>query len=83
MKDEWQLQDAKNRFSEVVERALKKGPQTVTRRGVEAVVVVAADEFRRLTAPAGSLVEFLRSSPLVGVDLDAARDPDPGREVAL
>ena len=83
MKDEWQLQEAKNRFSEVVDRALKRGPQTVTRRGVEAVVVVAADEFRRLTAPAGSLVEFLRSSPLVGIDLDVTRDPDPGREVEL
>jgi len=83
MKDEWQLQEAKNRFSEVVERALKKGPQTVTRRGVEAVVVVAADEFRRLNAPSTSLVEFLRSSPLVGTDLDVARDPDSGREIAF
>ncbi|MCK9461876.1 MAG: type II toxin-antitoxin system Phd/YefM family antitoxin [Proteobacteria bacterium] len=83
MKDEWQLQEAKNRFSEVVERALKRGPQTVTRRGVEAVVVVAADEFRRLSAPSISFVEFLRSSPLVAADLDVTRDPDPGREVSF
>ena len=83
MKDEWQLQDAKNRFSEVVERALKKGPQTITRRGVEAVVVVSAEEFRRLGAPATSLVEFLRASPLVGAELALERDADEGREVSL
>ena len=83
MKDEWQLQEAKNRLSEVVERAMKKGPQSITRRGVEAVVVVSSKRWREITAPATGLVEFLRSSPLVGEDLDLERDPDAGREVAL
>ena len=45
----WQLQEAKNRLSEVVERALHEGPQTVTKRGKEAVVIVSADTFKRLS----------------------------------
>lgn len=83
MKNEWQIQEAKNRFSEVVDRALKNGPQTVTRRGKEAVVIVAADEYRKLNSPPLSLVAFLRASPLLGEELDTERDRDTGREVAL
>jgi antitoxin Phd len=44
----WQLQDAKARFSEFLDAALKKGPQVVTRRGVEAAVLVPIEEWRRL-----------------------------------
>jgi antitoxin Phd len=44
----WQLQDAKARFSEFLDAALRKGPQVVTRRGVEAAVLVPIDEWRRL-----------------------------------
>jgi antitoxin Phd len=49
----WTLQDAKNRFSAVVDAALAGRPQEVTRRGRPAVVVVSADEYRRLLAGAG------------------------------
>lgn len=65
----WQLQQAKNRFSEVVEDALHEGPQTVTRRGEPVVVVVAIDTWRRLTVPAPSLKDYLRSAPLEGLVL--------------
>ncbi|MBI2606673.1 MAG: type II toxin-antitoxin system Phd/YefM family antitoxin [Deltaproteobacteria bacterium] len=61
----WQLQDAKNRFSEVVDKAIDEGPQTVTRRGEEAVVVIAAREFRDLVRPKTPLAEFFARSPLV------------------
>jgi antitoxin Phd len=44
----WQLQEAKARFSEFLDAALKKGPQVVTRRGVEAAVLVPIEEWRRL-----------------------------------
>jgi prevent-host-death family protein len=44
----WQLQDAKARFSEFLDAALTKGPQVVTRRGVEAAVLVPIGEWRRL-----------------------------------
>jgi antitoxin Phd len=80
----WQLQDAKNRLSEVVRKASAEGPQVITLRGDDAVVVVAADEYARLTRrPDDSLVDFLRKSPLGGVDLDLARSRDTGRPVAL
>ena len=59
----WQLQEAKQRFSELVRRALEEGPQTVTRRGEEVVVVVPAEEFRRLTGDKPDFKEFLMSAP--------------------
>ena len=83
MKTIWPLQDAKNRFSEVVEVALTKGPQWVTRRGREAVVVVSAKEFVRRNKVRESLAEFFHKSPLQGLDLDGVRSRDTGRPVDL
>jgi antitoxin Phd len=80
----WQLQEAKNRLSEVVRRAREEGPQVITLRGDEAVVVLDADEYRRLARrPKGSLVNFFRKSPLVGVELDLTRSHDTGRDIEL
>ena len=79
----WQLQDAKNRLSEVCDKAFSEGPQTITRRGEPAVVVVSVKEYHRLTTPATSLLEFFQQSPLKGIDLDIERDRDPGREAEL
>lgn len=79
----WQLQQAKNRLSELVEEALKHGPQTISRRGVETAVVLSIEEYRRLARPKTRLVEFFRSSPLMGVELDLERSPDLVREVEL
>lgn len=83
MKRVWPLQDAKNKLSEVVDRAVEEGPQTITRRGREAAVVVSIEDFSRLTRPQESLVRFLRNSPLAGADLDLERDADYGRKVEL
>jgi antitoxin Phd len=79
----WRLHDARNRFSEVVDKALAEGPQIVTRRGEEVVVIVAKEEYARLRKSRPSLVEFFRSSPLVGVDLDLERDRSRPRELEL
>jgi prevent-host-death family protein len=80
-KSTWQLQEAKARFSEVVTRALEEGPQTVTRRGREAVVIVAADSFRR-SSSARRPRDFFRQGPFLdGVDLD--RDCSLPRRVDL
>jgi prevent-host-death family protein len=80
----WQLQEAKNRLSEVVRRAREEGPQVITLRGDEAVVVLDANEYRRLARrPKGSLVDFFRKSPLVGVELDLTRSHDTGRDIEL
>jgi antitoxin Phd len=75
----WQLQDAKNRFSEVVDRALEAGPQTVTRRGEPVVVVVSVETWNRLAEEAPSLKEYLRSAPGA---LEIPRD-DPDRADVL
>lgn len=74
MKKTWQLQEAKNRFSEVVDRALRDGPQEVSRHGKKAVVVVSCEEFDRMKRGSDSLVAFLRKSPLRGLELERPRD---------
>lgn len=78
----WQLQEAKNKLSEVVERAGTEGPQTITRHGVPVAVVVSAEAFRR-SRQEGNLVAFFAQSPLRDVDLDLDRQPDYGRDVEL
>ena len=75
----WALQDAKNRFSEVVNRAGNEGPQTITRRGKPTAVVLSMQDYRRSTARKGDLVSFFRNSPLRGVSLNLARAKDFGR----
>lgn len=59
----WQLQDAKSRFSEVVDLTLKEGPQLVTRRGEEAVVILAANDYRRLSGQTPNLMDCLIKAP--------------------
>ena len=59
----WQLQEAKSRFSEVVQRAASEGPQEVTVRGKRAAVVVSAEDYDRLAAPKQSFVDALLSGP--------------------
>ncbi len=77
----WKLEDAKARFSEVVRRAHSDGPQAVTVRGRRAVVVIDAQEYERLAAPAPTppLVAFLEGLDMG--DLDLARDHDVGRDI--
>jgi len=80
---EWQLQEAKNRLSQVVDSALHDGPQTITLRGKPAAVVVSFDEYRRLTLPRTGLAQFFRQSPLHDIELDLSRSADLSREVEL
>ncbi len=71
----WQLQEAKQRFSELVRRTLEEGPQVVTRHGEEVVVMVPAGEFRRLTEAKPDFKDFLLSAPDLSVlDLERARE---------
>ena len=80
---EWQLQEAKNRLSQVVDLALHDCPQTITLRGKPSAVVVSFDEYRRLTQPRTGLSQFFRQSPLHGFELDLSRSADLSREVDL
>lgn len=77
----WKLADAKNKLSEVVRRALEEGPQRIQRRN-DAVVLVSADEFDRLTGKTLSFHEFLRSGPDL-TELDLERDRSPMRDLDL
>jgi antitoxin Phd len=78
---DWNLADAKNRFSELVSRALTEGPQRVRRRK-DAVVVVSASDYERLVGKQPSFKEYLlRGTSLEGIDL--ARDVSAGRDIAL
>ena len=82
---EWLLQDAKARFSELVRRARSEGPQLVTVRGREEVVVVAADEFRRLKGErtGAALVEAMQASPHKEFEIAPKRTRAPVRGVEL
>ncbi len=62
--DTWTVAEAKAKFSEVIDRATSRGPQTVTRHGRSAAIVVAVDEWERKTKRTGNLAEFLGGSPL-------------------
>jgi antitoxin Phd len=75
----WQLQEAKNKLSRVVENAISSGPQIITRRGEEVVIVLSYAEYKRMVASRQKLSEFFRESPLVGIDLDLSRDKSEAR----
>ena len=82
---EWQLQEAKARFSEVFRMARERGPQRVTKHGRAAVVVIQAEEYERLSnnTRRGSLLQFFAESPLAGLDLKIERPRDLGRKIGL
>ena len=70
----WQLQEAKARLSEVVKKAAKEGPQKITVHGESAAVVISSKEYERLKRPKESLVQFMRRSPLYGLEIDLRRE---------
>lgn len=76
----WQLQEAKNRLSRVIDDAINSGPQIITRRGVEVAIVLSYDEYKRIVASQQKLSTFLRESPLAGVQPDLARDKSEARD---
>ena len=78
----WQLQEAKSRFSEVVDLSLNEGPQMVTRRCEEAVVILAADEYRRLSGLTPRLMDCLLNAPR-GEPLELERSQEAIRDISL
>lgn len=79
----WQLQEAKARLSEVIRQASKEGPQTITMRGEPAAVIISKDEYERLKRPRKRFVDFMRKSPLYGVDIDLKREQTLTREADI
>jgi prevent-host-death family protein len=89
-RDYWQIQDAKQRFSEMIRAVEHDGPQIITRHGEEVAVVVDIAEYRRLTRPAVDLTGLLLGGPKLGDDavralaeVETGRKSDFGRPVDL
>jgi prevent-host-death family protein len=83
MKKSWQLQQAKSRFSEVVNDALNAGPQRITRHGEEVAVILSSKDYQRLTRPKNDIVRFFSGSPFSEVDLDLSRSKEKARRMEL
>ncbi|MBW2594848.1 MAG: type II toxin-antitoxin system Phd/YefM family antitoxin [Deltaproteobacteria bacterium] len=83
MKATWKLQDAKAKFSKVVDDALKTGPQHVTRRGTEAVVVVSVNDYEKLLSTKLSFKDFLLGCPKMDNDFELERQNDFPRSIDL
>lgn len=81
----WVLQDAKARFSELVRRVHSEGPQHVTVHGRDEVVVIAAEDFRRLQGDrtGRDLIDAIQASPYRDLELEVSRAPMPVRDVLL
>jgi antitoxin Phd len=78
----WQVQDAKARFSEVIERARAEGPQMITRHGAERAVVLSIEDYRALAAHKPDFKAHLLGGPKFD-DFSIERDRDTGRDVEL
>lgn len=84
--EDWQVQTAKARFSELFRKARTEGPQRVTKQGKEAVIVLSVEEYDKLAGKKKrhqSFLEFLQQSPLRGVELDLERNKSPMRDIEL
>jgi len=77
---EWQIQDAKNKLSEVITLATQQGPQVITKYGEKTAVVISYLEYEKLRKSQGKLSEFFSTSPLAGLDLDLTRDKSMPRK---
>lgn len=79
----WQLQDAKAHLSELVKNASSGKPQEITLRGKPAVVVLSTQQYEKLKQPKQKFVNFLRQSPLIGIDISIERDKTLMRDIEL
>jgi prevent-host-death family protein len=78
----WQVQDAKSRFSELLDRAWVEGPQTITRHGTDRAVVLSIEEYLGLVALKPNFKTYLLGGPKVE-DFSIERDRDTGRDIEL
>lgn len=83
MSMEWQLQEAKNRLSQLVNQAAQSEPQIITVRGKPTAILLSFEEYQRLTQPRTKLTDFFKKSPLYEVELDLKRSAELPREVEL
>ncbi len=81
METTWKLQDAKAKFSKIVNDALKIGPQFVTRRGQKAVVIVSVEDYEELVSNKPSFKDFLLNCPKLEIDFEIERNKDLSRSM--
>ena len=79
----WTVAEAKAKFSEIIDRAMSEGPQTITRKGRTAAIVVGAAEWERKTRRSGNLAEFFAESPLRGSKLKVRRLKAKPKKISL
>lgn len=79
----WQLQDAKAKFSELVKCAATDGPQNITVHGKSMVIMISKQEYDKLTKPKITFIKLMRNSPLVGLNLKFKRDKSAARDIDL
>ncbi len=79
----WQLQDAKNRLSQLVNYANTYGPQIITRHGKETAVVLSFSEYKKMTKPESGLVDFFQKSPLSKESIEFERIQGKPREIEI
>lgn len=80
MKTTWQLQEAKNQFSTVVDKAINEGAQTITRHGEPAVVILGVKDYQKLK-PQKKVSELFRK--FRGLELEVERSKEMGRDISL
>ena len=81
MKNRWQLQEAKVKFSAMINAAGEHGPQYITKHGKDSAVVLSIKEYQEITKRSNSLSAFFQESPLYGLELDRNKDSD--RDIEL
>lgn len=81
--DTWQLQEAKSKFSQLVDSAMHDQPQFVTKHGNNAVVVLSFQDYKKMIKPKTDLVSFFKNSPLAEDELEISRNKDLPRNFEL
>lgn len=79
----WQLQEAKAHLSEVVRLCVKEGPQLLTVRGKDEAILLSKKDYERLTGAKPNFLDFMRASPLKGLDISCERDQSLNRDIDL
>jgi len=83
MKNTWQLQEAKAKFSEVINEAIQHGPQIITKHGVETALLISVDDYKKVNKKDLKISQFFQNSPIANIDLDLNHSQDTPREVKL
>ena len=79
----WQLQDAKAKFSKLVDEVIEDGYHTITRNGQPVVIVISKKDFEKYLRSTETLIDFFQRAPFPDFDLNLTRDKDTGREIDL